>query len=98
MIPVESIASGTVGNLLYYISIVGLLLVVATLIRLKVPLLRKAFIPASLLAGLIGLALGPYALKVIPQDMMTSIGTLPTHMITIVFACVCSTRFARPAH
>ena len=88
MIPVESIASGTVGNLLYYISIVGLLLVVATLIRLKVPLLRKAFIPASLLAGLIGLALGPYALKVIPQDMMTSIGTLPTHMITIVFACM----------
>lgn len=76
------------GNLLYYVAIVGLLLVVATLIRLKVPLLRKAFIPASLLAGLIGLALGPYALGVIPQDMISSIGTLPTHMITVVFACM----------
>lgn len=66
MIPVENISSSTMGNLLYYVAIVGLLLVVATLIRLKVPLLRKAFIPASLLAGLIGLALGPYALGVIP--------------------------------
>lgn len=88
MIPVENIASATMGNLLYYVAIVGLLLVVATFIRLKVPLLRKAFIPASLLAGLIGLVLGPYALGVIPQDMMSSIGTLPTHMITIVFACM----------
>lgn len=88
MIPVENISSSTMGNLLYYVAIVGLLLVVATLIRLKVPLLRKAFIPASLLAGLIGLALGPYALGVIPQDMMSSIGTLPTHMITVVFACM----------
>ena len=88
MIPVENISSSTMGNLLYYVAIVGLLLVVATLIRLKVPLLRKAFIPASLLAGLIGLALGPYALGVIPQDMISSIGTLPTHMITVVFACM----------
>lgn len=88
MIPVEKIASATMGNLLYYVAIVGVLLVVATLIRLKVPFLRKAFIPASLLAGLIGLALGPYALGVIPADMMTSIGTLPTHMITIVFSCM----------
>ena len=88
MIPVEKIAGGTIGNLLYYIAIVGLLLVVATIIRLKVPALRKAFIPASLIAGLIGLALGQYGLKVIPADMMSSIGSLPSHMITIVFACM----------
>ena len=88
MIPVEKIAGGSIGNLLYYISIVGLLLVVATIIRLKVPFLRKAFIPASLIAGLFGLALGQYGLKVIPADMMSSIGSLPSHMITIVFACM----------
>ena len=58
MIPVEKIAGGSIGNLLYYISIVGLLLVVATIIRLKVPFLRKAFIPASLIAGVFGLILG----------------------------------------
>lgn len=88
MIPVEKIASGTLGNLMYYVAIVGILLVVATLIRLKVPFLRKAFIPASLLAGLFGLILGQYGLNVIPADMMSSIGTLPTHMITVVFACM----------
>lgn len=47
MIPVEKIASGTLNNLVLYVGIVGLLLVIAALIRLKVPILRKAFIPAS---------------------------------------------------
>lgn len=88
MIPVEKVASATIGNLVYYVAIIGLLLVVATIIRLKVPFLRKAFIPASLIAGLIGLVLGPYALNVIPADMMSSIGSLPSHMITVVFACM----------
>lgn len=88
MIPVEKIASGTLSNLVLYVAIVGLLLVVATLIRLKVSFLRKAFVPASLLAGLIGMLLGPYALKVIPADMMSSISALPGQMITVVFACM----------
>lgn len=88
MIPVEKIASGTLNNLLYYVAVIGVLLVVAAFIRLKVPFLRRAFIPASLLAGLIGLLLGPYALKVIPDDMMSSFGALPTPMITIVFSCM----------
>ena len=88
MFPLEKITGGTLNNLLFYISIVGLLLVVASLIRLKVRFLRKAFIPASLLGGLIGLALGPHALKIIPATMMTSIGSLPGTMITIVFSCM----------
>ncbi len=88
MIPVEKIASSTMQNILLYIAIIGLLLVIATLIRLKVPFLRKAFIPASLLAGVIGLIAGPFALNIIPQDMMSSIGALPGQMITVVFACM----------
>lgn len=88
MIPVESITSATVGNLLYYVSIVGLLLVVATIIRLKVPFFRKAFIPASLIAGLIGLLLSPNFLGVIPQEIITSMSRLPTHLIVPVFACM----------
>lgn len=35
MIPVENISSATVGNMMYYASIVGVLLFVATIIRLK---------------------------------------------------------------
>ena len=88
MIPIEAIKGATLNNVLYYVSIVGVLLFVATLIRVKVSILRKAFIPASLLAGLMGMFLGPYFLKVIPPVMMSSIGALPTPMITIVFACM----------
>lgn len=88
MIPVDSISSSTVGNLLYYVSIIGLLLVIATVIRLKVPFLRKAFIPASLIAGLIGLLLSPDFLGVIPKEIITSMSRLPTHLIVPVFACM----------
>lgn len=35
-----------------------------------------------------GMLLGPHFLKVIPPVMMSSIGALPTPMITIVFACM----------
>ena len=41
MIPVEKIAGGTLNNVVLYVGIVGLLLVAAALIRLKVPFLRK---------------------------------------------------------
>ena len=88
MIPVEKIAGGTLGNLLYYVAIIGVLLVICTIIRLKVSFLRKAFIPASLLAGILGMILGPHILGVIPADMMSSIGAIPSHMITVVFACM----------
>lgn len=88
MLPIVKIPGGTLQALLLYLSIVGLLLFIATLIRLKVTLLRKLFIPASLLAGIIGLILGPYCLKIIPPDMMKSLGALPGQMITVVFACM----------
>jgi len=88
MIPIEKIAGGTMQNILLYVSVIGLLLVISAIIRLKVTFLRKAFIPASLLAGLIGMVLGPHMLKIIPADMMSTIGTLPGQMIVIVFACM----------
>lgn len=88
MIPVEAIPAKSLADLVYYVSIVGMLLVVATIIRLKVGFLKKAFIPASVLAGVIGMCLGPHALKLIPAEIMTSISRLPGHMITIVFACM----------
>lgn len=86
MIPVEKITSSTIQNLLLYISIISVLIFVATLVRLKFKILKKAFIPASLLAGLFGMILGPHILNVIQADMMSSIGGLPSSMIAIVFA------------
>lgn len=88
MITVEAITANSLNALMYDVAIIGILLVIATVIRLKVGFLRKAFIPASLIAGLMGLALGPYGLKAIPKDMMTSMSRLPTQMIIVVFACM----------
>lgn len=86
MFPIEKITSNTQQSLMLYVSIVSILILVATLVRLKVPFLKKAFIPASLLAGIFGMILGPYMLNVIPADMMSSIGGLSSNMIVIVFA------------
>lgn len=88
MIPVEKIASGTITNLILYCSIIGVLLFIATLLRTKIAFFRKAFIPASLIAGIIGLILGPYVLKVFPAEMRSSFGALPTPLIVVVFACM----------
>ena len=87
-IPTEKIASGTITNLILYLAIIGALLFVATILRLKVLFLKKAFIPASLIAGIIGLILGPYVLKVFPADMRSSFSAMPTPLIVIVFACM----------
>lgn len=88
MLPIVKISSATLQSLLLYLAIIGFLLVVSTIIRLKVAGIRKIFIPASLLAGIIGMALGLHMLKIIPADMMSSIGALPGQLINIMFACM----------
>ena len=70
--PLETISNGTITNLLLYVAILGVLLLVASLIRLKVPLLKKWHIPSSLVAGIIGIILGPYCLKLIPSEVMST--------------------------
>ncbi len=86
MLPVEKFSSGSIQNLLLILGILGILLFVATLLRLKVTFLRKAFIPASLIAGLIGLILGPYVLGVFPAEIRSSMSALPSTLMVVVFA------------
>ena len=66
--------------------VIGILLFIATILRLKVNFLRKAFVPVSLIAGIIGLILGPYVLKVFPSELRSSMAALPSTMIVIVFS------------
>lgn len=86
MIPTEVITSGTLNSLLFYFSVMGLLLVFATFLRLKIKVLKKYFIPASLLAGFIGLLLGPYGVKLFSEEMVNTWGALAGILISIVFA------------
>lgn len=86
MFPTGALASSDIALLLFYLSVLGVLLLAGIFLRAKVPLFRKYFIPAALIAGVIGLLLGPYCFKLLPDDMVSSWGALPTTLIVIVFA------------
>lgn len=82
---------------LVHICALGVLLFVAVLLRTKIPLFKTYFIPASLIAGFVGLALGQYGLQVLPMDMLTTFSSLPQVLITIVFApMLMGVRFPKP--
>lgn len=87
MIPmVDTLTGGTLDALFVYLSILGMLLLVATVLRLKVPILKKYHIPAALIAGVIGLIMGPYFLGIIPKTITTVWSNMSGRLIVLVFA------------
>lgn len=62
----------------------SLLLVIAQFLRAKIKFLQNFYIPASVLAGIMGLILGPQVLKVIPWS--GKIGSYAYLLICVVFA------------
>lgn len=73
-------------SLLFSLGALGLLLLAGVILRLVVPALRRFFIPAALIGGLIGLLLGPHALGIVPEDMNSTWAGLAGVLIAIVFA------------
>lgn len=63
---------------------ISLLLLVGALLRAKVKPLQYLFLPASLVAGLLGLVLGPKGLAIIPFS--ENLGTYAGILIAVVFA------------
>ena len=86
MIPKAEITGGTLDTLLVSFAILGILLVVGTILRLYVPFIKKFFLPASLIAGVIGLLLGPSVLNVIPENIVSCWSSLSGKLIVLVFA------------
>lgn len=74
------------SSLLVAVAGLGILLLLGVLLRALVPVLRRFFIPAALLGGLVGLLLGPYALGWIPESITTTWSGIAGILITIVFA------------
>jgi len=71
----------------------SLLLLVGKYLRSRFVFLQKLFLPASVIAGFIGLVLGPYimgkyVMTVIPQEIMNSWALYPGRLINVVFACL----------
>lgn len=86
MIPSELISSDTLNALLFYFIILGILLTIGVFLRLKIKIFKKYFIPASLIAGFVGLILGPYGVKLFSEEMVGTWGSIAGILITIVFA------------
>lgn len=68
------------------LGLISVLLLIGQVLRAKVKLIQKMFIPPSLIAGLLGLALGPNGLGWLPFS--DQLGTYASILIAIVFAAL----------
>jgi ESS family glutamate:Na+ symporter len=72
------------------VCIISGLLVAAHLLRAAIPWLSRYLIPSSMIAGLLGLALGPGGYDLLPfsraEDGKALLGTYPGILITVLFA------------
>ncbi|MEG0440313.1 MAG: sodium:glutamate symporter, partial [Solibacillus sp.] len=63
----------SIWSLMIDISIVSGLLLVGTILRAKIKWIQALFLPASIIAGFIGLALGPSGADILPfSDQIAS--------------------------
>jgi ESS family glutamate:Na+ symporter len=74
------------NTLLESIVILAVVLAVARFIKRGSTVLQKFFIPSALVAGILGLILGPQVLGTIPQEVTDRWADWPQYLITVVFA------------
>lgn len=76
----------SVNDFLLDFAVASLLIMVGQLIRAKVKIVQNFFVPASMIAGFIGLGLGRYGLNILPfsESIESYAGTL----IILIFAAV----------
>ncbi len=79
--------SATLGDVFLDVAFIGSCLLVAILLRRFVPVFQEYLVPASLIAGFVGLAAGPEVLGVIvfPIERM---GAYVYHLLALTFICV----------
>lgn len=68
------------------LGLIAVLLLVGTLLRAKIPFIQNLFLPASLIAGIMGLVLGPGGLGILPFS--NQIGTYPSVLIAVIFGAL----------
>ncbi len=88
-----ALTSAMITDLMIAVAWLGVLLLVGKLLRAKVGLFQRLFLPASIIGGFIGLAIGPYGLgrlgmQVVPEATLGTWSALPGVLINVVFACL----------
>ncbi|TQN33364.1 ESS family glutamate:Na+ symporter [Haloactinospora alba] len=86
MFPTGEVSDDAVTTLLFSVAALGALLLAGVLLRLGLGFLRRLFLPAALIGGVLGAVLGPHGLGLFPQGMVDTWATFPGTLITVVFA------------
>ncbi|NKY99499.1 hypothetical protein [Nocardiopsis alborubida] len=86
MFPTDEVGGDAVTTLLFAVTVLGLLVLAGVLLRLLIAPLRRLFVPAALIGGVLGAALGPYGAGLFPESMIGTWAGLPGVLITVVFA------------
>ncbi len=76
----------SVYTLMQDFAIAGAFILIGQFLRAKIPLLQKLFLPASLIAGFLGMLLGPNGLNVIPFS--DQIGSYSSALIMFIFVAI----------
>lgn len=79
----------TAWDLLVDAGIIGILLVIGTILRATIKPLQTMLVPASVIAGMLGLFFGPHFLNILPfSDQVESYSSI---LIIVVFVCLAIT-------
>lgn len=76
----------TAWSLFIDIGLVSALLLIGTILRAKVKVIQKLFLPAGIIAGILGLILGPNGFGLIPFSQQ--IGVYPGILIAVIFGAL----------
>lgn len=76
----------SVYTLMQDFAIAGAFILIGQFLRAKITVFQKLFLPASLIAGIIGMALGPNGLNVIPFS--ADIGSYASALIMFIFVSI----------
>lgn len=68
--------------------VLGLFLLIGHFIRISLKVVQNLFIPASIIAGFLGLILGRYGFDIMPAWIIDNWAPLPGLLISVVFACL----------
>ncbi len=73
-------------SVFFSVCILCVFLIVGKVLRVKIRLFQRIFLPASIIGGFLGLACGPFGLDIIPEFIMNTWQQIPGILISVVFA------------
>lgn len=68
--------------------ILGVFLILGKLVRVKLPLLQKLYLPSSIIGGFLALTVGPHGFNLLPTWALEQWAQFPSLLINVVFACL----------